>query len=151
MRFDDKETLLRTTEEIQSGELQWPFWTKLVVVAIGKNHHQQKKYLGIKNCLRKETFRKKTSKKRPRIKNLLIKHSRNNLLRKNILEYKTSSEKTTLRKKNILPPQMIAMVINHDVSWQGSLEVLSSCTSNAKSTSNSAGSGKLTTELLLSR
>lgn len=25
----------RTTEEIQSGELQWPFWTKLVVVAIG--------------------------------------------------------------------------------------------------------------------
>ena len=24
-----------TTEEIQSGELQWPFWTKLVVVAIG--------------------------------------------------------------------------------------------------------------------
>ena len=27
--------LFRTTEEIQSGELQWPFWTKLVVVAIG--------------------------------------------------------------------------------------------------------------------
>ena len=27
--------LYRTTEEIQSGELQWPFWTKLVVVAIG--------------------------------------------------------------------------------------------------------------------
>jgi len=25
----------RTTEEIHSGELQWPFWTKLVVVAIG--------------------------------------------------------------------------------------------------------------------
>ena len=25
----------RTAEEIQSGELQWPFWTKLVVVAIG--------------------------------------------------------------------------------------------------------------------
>jgi E3 ubiquitin-protein ligase MARCH1/8 len=25
----------RTTEEIRSGQLQWPFWTKLVVVAIG--------------------------------------------------------------------------------------------------------------------
>merc|ERR1712106_1303691 len=25
----------RTTEEIESGELQWPFWTKLIVVAIG--------------------------------------------------------------------------------------------------------------------
>jgi hypothetical protein len=25
----------RTTEEIQLGELQWPFWTTLVVVAIG--------------------------------------------------------------------------------------------------------------------
>ncbi len=25
----------RTTEEIRTGELQWPFWTKLVVVAIG--------------------------------------------------------------------------------------------------------------------
>ena len=31
----DKPYLSRTTEEIQSGELQWPFWTKLVVVAIG--------------------------------------------------------------------------------------------------------------------
>ena len=27
--------IFRTTEEIQSGELQWPFWTKLIVVAIG--------------------------------------------------------------------------------------------------------------------
>ena len=25
----------RTAEEIRNGELQWPFWTKLVVVAIG--------------------------------------------------------------------------------------------------------------------
>ena len=25
----------RTTEEIRDGDLQWPFWTKLVVVAIG--------------------------------------------------------------------------------------------------------------------
>lgn len=25
----------RTTEEIRVGDLQWPFWTKLVVVAIG--------------------------------------------------------------------------------------------------------------------
>ena len=30
-----KYNIFRTTEEIQSGELQWPFWTKLVVVAIG--------------------------------------------------------------------------------------------------------------------
>lgn len=25
----------RTTEEIEEGDLQWPFWTKLIVVAIG--------------------------------------------------------------------------------------------------------------------
>src|SRR6218665_1857537 len=25
----------RTTEEIRSGVLEWPFWTKLIVVAIG--------------------------------------------------------------------------------------------------------------------
>ena len=25
----------RTTEEIKAGELEWPFWTKLIVVAIG--------------------------------------------------------------------------------------------------------------------
>ena len=25
----------RTTEEIKEGKLQWPFWTKLIVVAIG--------------------------------------------------------------------------------------------------------------------
>lgn len=25
----------RTTEEIMAGELEWPFWTKLIVVAIG--------------------------------------------------------------------------------------------------------------------
>ena len=30
-----KKYIFRTTEEIQSGELQWPFWTKLVMVAIG--------------------------------------------------------------------------------------------------------------------
>ena len=32
---NEKKYIFRTTEEIQSGELQWPFWTKLVVVAIG--------------------------------------------------------------------------------------------------------------------
>ena len=32
---NEKKYFFRTTEEIQSGELQWPFWTKLVVVAIG--------------------------------------------------------------------------------------------------------------------
>ena len=25
----------RTTHEIEEGDLQWPFWTKLIVVAIG--------------------------------------------------------------------------------------------------------------------
>lgn len=25
----------RTTEEVEAGSLQWPFWTKLIVVAIG--------------------------------------------------------------------------------------------------------------------
>ena len=32
----------RTAEEIRNGELQWPFWTKLVVVAIGKKHALKK-------------------------------------------------------------------------------------------------------------
>ena len=40
----------RTSEEIQSGELQWPFWTKLVVVAIGFTGEKKIKHLHTMNA-----------------------------------------------------------------------------------------------------
>ena len=43
--------IFRTTEEIQSGELQWPFWTKLVVVAIGFTGMILSKLLQLSNKL----------------------------------------------------------------------------------------------------
>ena len=42
--------IFRTTEEIQSGELQWPFWTKLVVVAIGFTGEKKIKHLHTMNA-----------------------------------------------------------------------------------------------------
>ena len=65
MKFNDTKIFYRTTEEIQSGELQWPFWTKLVVVAIGTIDRLRIKTS--QNLFRKKHprtktfFRKKTS------------------------------------------------------------------------------------------
>ena len=53
--------MFRTTEEIQSGELQWPFWTKLVVVAIGIITLLRKKHPRIKTFSEEE---KKSQKKK---------------------------------------------------------------------------------------
>lgn len=52
----------RTTEEVSSGTLDWPFWTKLIVVAIGFTgglvfmYVQCKMYLQL--CLRWRQFNK---------------------------------------------------------------------------------------------